>query len=273
MAVDSFSHSSSDVLNDLDPLSRALLDLSIQRGMDDAEIASVLGTDADSVLEVRVGLLRNLADKVAPEHSDDDVPELQAVIAERLYAEHEAEPEPAIFEDDRPTATHAAPAATPAKPRKRRSPLVFLVPLLLLAAIAGGILAVTSGGDEKTNGSEPAAAPQTPAEPKPAPRAIRLEPVGAGGARGTASLDGDRLNLRLRGLPAPQSGAYEIWLYDSVIDAKSLASSKDAKVDLDAKLPANAGDYEFVDVSIEPADGNRNHSGQSVLRVPLKKLR
>jgi DNA-directed RNA polymerase specialized sigma24 family protein len=55
MAVDSFSHSSDEVLNELDPLSRALLDLSVQQGMDDAEIAEVLGTDTESVLEVRVG--------------------------------------------------------------------------------------------------------------------------------------------------------------------------------------------------------------------------
>ena len=57
--MDSFPDSSEDVLNDLDPLSRALLDLSIQRGMDDGEIAQVLGTDETSVFEVRVGLLRN----------------------------------------------------------------------------------------------------------------------------------------------------------------------------------------------------------------------
>ena len=303
MAVDSFSHSSSDLLNDLDPLSRALLDLSVQRGMDDAEIASVLGTDEESVLEVRVGLLRNLAEKVAPEHSDDDVPELQAVIAERLYAEPAAEPdvddepvvdpEPESHEDDRPTALRAVPAwaepesgaaaATRTKPRKRRSPLIFLVPLLLVALIAAGIVALTSGGDGSDDAPEPAPAAQQPpaaapdkpadAEPKPSPRATRLEAIGGSGARGTASLDGDRLKLKLRGLPAPQGGAYEVWLYDSVIDAKSLATSEDQKVDLDAKLPANAADYEFVDVSFEPADGNPNHSGESVLRVPLKKLR
>ncbi len=43
MAVDSFSDSSSEVLNDLDPLSRAILDLSLKRGMSDAEIGEILG--------------------------------------------------------------------------------------------------------------------------------------------------------------------------------------------------------------------------------------
>ena len=39
-----------------------------------------------------------------------------------------------------------------------------------------------------------------------------------------------------------------------------------------AKLPASAAGYRYLDVSQEPADGNPNHSGQSVLRVPLRSL-
>ena len=35
-----------------------------------------------------------------------------------------------------------------------------------------------------------------------------------------------------------------------------------------ARLPEGYRRYRFIDVSREPADGNRNHSGQSVLRVP-----
>ena len=292
MAVDSFSHSSSDVLNDIDPLSRALLDLSVQRGMDDAEIAGVLGTDAEAVFEVRVGLLRNLADKVAPEHADADVPELQAVIAERLYADPVDEPPARAVDDleepdERATAVHAVPAgppdppATVPKPRKRRSPLVYLIPLLLLAAIGAGVVALTSGGDDSEPNagapaaSEPRPAPASgkPADAKPpTPRATRLQAIGDTSARGTARIDGDRLTLKLRGLPAAPGGAYEVWLYDSVIDARSLAASKEPKIDLDAKLPANARDFEWVDVSLEPADGNPNHSGRSLLRVPLAKL-
>jgi hypothetical protein len=39
-----------------------------------------------------------------------------------------------------------------------------------------------------------------------------------------------------------------------------------------AELPAAAARYRYIDVSLEPADGNPNHSGQSVLRVPLRGL-
>jgi hypothetical protein len=38
------------------------------------------------------------------------------------------------------------------------------------------------------------------------------------------------------------------------------------------RLPARARRYRFVDVSLEPTDSNRNHSGDSVLRAPLAKL-
>ena len=128
MAVDSFSYPSEDVLQDLDPLSRALLDLSLHRGMEDAEIADVLGTDEDSVLEVRIGLLRALADKVAPEHADADLPELQAVVADRVYGDKDAEATeiaaleaavPATEADERPS---PRPRPSPSPP-PTRSPL------------------------------------------------------------------------------------------------------------------------------------------------------
>jgi hypothetical protein len=197
MAVDSFSSPSDDVLNDLDPLSRALLDLSLQRGMEDAEIANVLGTDEESVLEVRVGLLRALADKVAPEHAEDDVPELQAVIADRLYGdeegqaeevaeleaavpEREAEPEPEPDADPlpKPVVVRNASRQQEAQPKRRRSPLVFLLPLLLVAVVAAIVVFASSGGgsDDKPAAPTPPPPPSAnqkpdkPAEPsKPAP--------------------------------------------------------------------------------------------------------
>jgi Anti-sigma-K factor rskA len=312
MTVDSFPDSSEDVLNDLDPLSRALLDLSVQRGMDDAEIAQVLGTDEASVFEVRVGLLRNLAETVAPERADADLPELEAAVAERLYPElaAEAEPEAEVpVEEEVPVdeevpveaddlgdevdeaeleepPTEASAEHEPAPPmharetappeRRRRSPLVVLLPLLLLITIVALLIALTSGDEEK---SEPAAQeprqqqPDTrpadePREPRTRPN--RLTTLGTGGASGTATLRGDRLTLRLRNLPDPDGGVYTVWLYDSIIDADRLADVRGRTAR--AKLPKDTKGFEFIDVSLEPRDGNPNHSGQSVLRIPLKKL-
>jgi hypothetical protein len=325
MAVDSFSQSSSDLLTDLDPLSRAMLDLSMKRGMPDAEIAELLGSDEQAVLEIREGLLRNLAAKITPASVDQDLSTLEVVVAAALYpqdappqpdaqpepepetepertlrvvrVEPEPEPEPEP-RDDRPTGLHAVPAPAPeveddhdddpepapAPPavhhrlprrRRRRSRLVVLLPLLALGLLAGVVAALTSGGNDEGSSSPttPAPAAQQPSEPAPnvPTRRVRLAPVASGAnARGTATIAGDRLRLQLRGLPDAQGGAYEAWLYNSVMDARPLGRVTGGK--LDVQLPGDAQRYRYLDVSLEPADDNPNHSGQSVLRSPLAEL-
>jgi hypothetical protein len=51
----------------LDPESRALLDLSLRRGLDDSEIAGVLRVDAEDVARRREELLEGLADELGLE--------------------------------------------------------------------------------------------------------------------------------------------------------------------------------------------------------------
>jgi hypothetical protein len=63
-----------------------------------------------------------------------------------------------------------------------------------------------------------------------------------------------------------------VWLYDSVADSQKLASFDAPKARIDVRLPAGFRRYRFVDVSREPADGNPNHSGLSLLRVPISRL-
>jgi hypothetical protein len=287
--VDSFPDSSEDVLNDLDPLSRALLDLSLQRGMDDAEIAQVLGTDEATVFEVRVGLLRNLAENVAPEHAESELPELQAAVAERLYPDEEtaveaddlgdevdeAELEQTPTEVDEAEAEpEAEPEPAPAAPTptsRRRSLLPIVLPILLVVAVVAVIIALGSGNDDNNEAGKPAQ-PTTPDTSSKAegPKPTGLTALGSGDATGTATVEGDRLTMTLRNLPDARGGTYTVWLYNSVIDAKQIGTVKNGKVD--AKLPNGADKYRYVDVSVEPRDGNANHSGRSVLRVPLRKL-
>ena len=63
-----------------------------------------------------------------------------------------------------------------------------------------------------------------------------------------------------------------MWLYNSIGDARLIDSAVGSTQDVDEPLPADAGRYRFVDVSREPIDENPNHSGASVLRVPLADL-
>lgn len=99
------------------------------------------------------------------------------------------------------------------------------------------------------------------------------------GARGSASAQivegrrGPRLRLTVRGLPRPSRGGYVVWLYDSVSDARALTGSRRGSFTVTEALPRDVGRYRFLDLSSEPADGNPNHSGESILRLALAKIR
>ena len=105
-------------------------------------------------------------------------------------------------------------------------------------------------------------------------RSVELEPLADGAGEGTAAVRGGdppRLTLKVTGLPEPE-GRYEVGLFNSLSDAVSLGRFEGPSVDLAAPLRRRPDAYRFLDVSVEPPDGNPNHSGQSVLRAPLDRL-
>lgn len=270
-------------LGRLDPASRALLDLSLRRGMKPADIGDLLGTDPESVVAAREAALEQLAMELEmedPSQLDEVRARLAELPAEAWTGAAGAAERPKLeVVRERPA---KRPAAAPAE--RRRSRLPILLALLAVAAVALVIVLASSGSDEKT-ASKPGASAPAPSQPskpakpakKPKPaqptaKTVRLAALGtASGATGTAALTegGKRVTIDAGGL-AP--GDYQVWLYNSVIDAVSLTKVQGTKLTLDLKLPANASHYRYVDVSLEPADGNPNHSGESVLRVPLSKL-
>ncbi|MEA2457692.1 MAG: hypothetical protein QOC95_664, partial [Thermoleophilaceae bacterium] len=73
LPADSFSQA----LSELDPASRALLDLSLRRGMRPEEIGELLGTDPESVIVARENALEQLTELLGM----DDVSELDGVRA------------------------------------------------------------------------------------------------------------------------------------------------------------------------------------------------
>src|SRR3954453_18854906 len=77
LPMDSFTAA----LGRLDPASRALLDLSLRRGMTPEEIGELLGTDAESVVAVREGALRQVARELDMEDSSR-LDEVRARLAE-----------------------------------------------------------------------------------------------------------------------------------------------------------------------------------------------
>ena len=303
MTPDSFAHA----LQHLDPGSRALLDLSLRRGLDDAEIAELLGADSEYVSHSREAAIAQLADDLGM-HGDPDAvreallqmpedawrrsPEMTvspaaangngngaapSVIDNPALAEDEpakeAEPKP----KERPVLPSVLSRASVTKPQVNSRLVLMLV--LLAAVIVALVLSLSSGGGSSSSSSSTKSTPAPAAKNAPAPKAAStssgksasLTSLGQA-ARGTASLDGRRLTLTVSGLPQP-TGLYEVWLYNDEIDAVPVTTFHTAGATVKVKLPAAASRYRYIDVSLEPQDGNPNHSGDSILRVPLGSLR
>jgi hypothetical protein len=77
--------------------------------------------------------------------------------------------------------------------------------------------------------------------------------------------------LSLRDLP-PREEAYAVWLYNSLTDTVLVDRVVGSSLDVNATLPADPSGYRYIDVSREPIDDNPNHSGGSVMRVPIADL-
>jgi len=235
----------------LDPESRALLELSVVRGIPDEDLAGMLGIGADSLRQRRERIMRELGAESAEEREA-----LEATLREGV---REPPRSPAALVEPGP------PAA------RRRARAIAAAGGLAIALVVALMLAL--GGDE--GDPPPPAAPAPAGEPAPGGDG-RMARLGAGPGSGSAAIVGPEdepaLRLRVSGLPRPEQGGYVVWLYNSISDARPLTGARRGRFTAREPLPPNAADYAFVDVSREPADGNPNHSGQSVLRIAREEI-
>jgi anti-sigma-K factor RskA len=239
------------VLADLSAESRALLELSVRRGIPDDEIASLLHTPESEVRSRREAVMQEVADSLGEEPDED----LREQVVEHLGDRGN------LFAP--PPGAEAPPAE---RPRRRGRLVPALMGGLLIAAVVAVVLALAGGDDEKPQRRTLQLGPAAQLEPLPG------MPPATGRARLVRRDRRDRLELRVTGLPRPR-GRYEVWLYSSVSQAESLGSFPTGDIELDALLPRDADRYRDIDISLEPADANDNHSGDSYLRVPLARLR
>jgi Anti-sigma-K factor rskA len=279
----------SAALRDLGPEDRALIELYVVRKLGDGEIAQLLRVEVTHVTDRRQRAFDRLAAAAGATWPADRAELLQALRGEGV--EPSEQPALAAVPDQahapEPTAglgdTFAPPSGLgdaqgpeqhPAS--RRRRPLLSLG--LMAAGLAAAValaLALVGGDDEDTSRTPPRAEdapPSRPAAPEPTP--ARLRPVAGGAGQGIARLDpaGGRLRLRVGGLLDPGEDRYSIWLYDSVTDARRLASFRGRSFEGGLRLPDGYARYSFLDISREPDDGNAGHSGASVLRVALGRL-
>lgn len=284
-------------IGDLDPGNRALLDLSLRRGVSDAEIGELLRKEPAEVARGRDAVLELLADALGVGGHDRRERVRVAVAALPDDAWHPAEA-PAQVAPPPPAPAQPEPRQPPAGPpepdreravtareldeqhrfepeRPRRSRRAGLLALLGLLAVVIALVAVLSSGgdeDEPESGGGNDSPPAQNGGPTPGGDTADLATVGGGKGSGTVTITDDGATISIRALPDPDDGVYGVWLYDSVVRAKSLGTLPKGNGNLDVTLPADAGSYRFLDVSLEPTDGNPNHSGDSVMRTPLGEL-
>jgi hypothetical protein len=175
--------------------------------------------------------------------------------------------QPAAATAPRDRARPLDPKARTAVRRRRLAAAGGVLAVVLVGLLLWPIGLLTGGGDEGDGGSQQASATRPGTGDKT-----------AAGIAFVAQQDGKRqVVVQAANLPPSQQGqAYEVWLYNSPREAKSLgAQVTDEKGQYRGAgpLPSDYSRYQFVDVSLEPIDDNTAHSGQSVLRGRLRKLR
>ena len=180
-------------------------------------------------------------------------------------------PDPIRIDDDEEQVERDEIYFSPDPPRSRRR--AWLAALALLAVVVALIVIIAGGGDDDEP-SEPAENGSRPAQNDGGEAEGRTEPLvtlRGGRGEGRVAVTDEGATVTLRGLPNPD-GTYQVWLYDSIVDAQSLGTIESGSGRLEVRLPPDARSYRFIDVSNEPADENPNHSGASVLRAPLREL-
>jgi hypothetical protein len=159
--------------------------------------------------------------------------------------------------------------------RRRRIAGAAAGAVLLLFVLLVWPVGLLTGGDDSDDGGAQAGN-QTEIVGQ-----VVLRPTARGGddagiAVVTRRNDKLELSLQAKVTPTKQNQAYEVWLYNSPDDARSLG----AQVTDDqgnfagrADLPENYKSFRFLDISRETVNRNAAHSGTSVLRARTSAIR
>jgi hypothetical protein len=197
-------------------------------------------------------------------------------------------PAAARDEEDRPRARaeSLSPAAQEALRRRRirgaGAGIVLLVVIVVGILALSGAFSSDKKGSSKTAGTGTGATTTASQQPIQVLGQIPLNPIGKVNAKGLAYIvqQGSSRFLVVQAqvppLPATQkAAAYEVWLYNSNSDARSLgAQYTNAQGILQgrANLPADFTKFKSVDISRELFDKNANHGNDSVLRGAFASL-
>jgi Anti-sigma-K factor rskA/Sigma-70, region 4 len=154
-----------------------------------------------------------------------------------------------------------------------------LAALLLLFAVLVWPVGLLTGGDDDEPASEQAAGGEAAGAAQGEGQGESQNASGPpAGIAIVVEQDGKRQLLvqAARLSPSGEREAYEVWLYNSRGDAKTLGgqvTDQQGNYQAVGPLPQDFGDYRFIDVSREPLDRKPGHSGNSILRGRVPELR
>jgi hypothetical protein len=239
-----------------DPDDLALLDLTLRRKVKDEVVAAVLRLQPADVAARRGAALERLAADLGMEEPAERA-RLSGMLSDLPHDQWPAPPDGQV-------------APPPRRTRERRGPWAAVV-VVVVGALLGALIGLLLFGGDSDSGDDGGSTAKAPRA-----QSVALEPVSAAfPASGTARIEGtgpdSRLVLSLRDLP-PREEAYAVWLYDSLGDSLLVDQAVGSSIDVNTRLPADPARYRYIDISREPLDGNRNHSGESVMRVPVDSL-
>jgi hypothetical protein len=187
----------------------------------------------------------------------------------RRGREAREQPAPGVAPQQREPSRPLAPDVRRAVLRRRVVAAGGVLAVILVAVLLWPVGVLTGGGDEGGGSTERASSGNE--------QASNASGTPAGVAV-IAEEDGKRqVVVQAANLEATKEGqAYEVWLYNTPRDAKSMGAqvtNEKGQYQGAGPLPRDYARYKFVDISREPIDNNRSHSGESVLRGELPKLK
>lgn len=291
-------------LNAIDPVARAMLDLSIRRRLPDSSIADLAQMPADELVRWRGEVLDQLGTQIGltgPDARDQVRAQLEAIEpsawvgGEQPDAKKPGKPSKSA---KRAKSEKAKPAPKPKSERPSRRLFGLLALLVVLVIIIAAISLASDDDSGETTPPPPTTTTKptsttsttttkpttstttTEATTTPSTPPMTLAPLPGMPDRGTATVSiggsGDErtIEVELKGMPAPSGGGrvYELWLYNTLIGAEPLGTIDSGNGSISVALSSNASDFRYLDLSRESGPDDRVHSGISIRRAELAPL-
>ncbi|MDH3754254.1 MAG: anti-sigma factor [Acidimicrobiia bacterium] len=217
-----------------------------------------------------------MTDDHEPDGTDTDIERVEALLREMSSEDGELLELPddvwAGIEAEVDMADDQADVVVLDRPRRFSSRMAVVSAVAAAAVIIVGGIAVVTQRDE--GGPTVVASAELAYDP------ASFDELGADAAANVSLVDDDgilRVEIDESDLPSPsgESADLELWLIEPDADGNPAELVSLGVID-----PEKPGDFEVpadydpdvyfvVDISVEPRDGNANHSGRSILRGPL----